>query len=84
MRYFDELAPRVIAHRLNLPARTVHTRLARGKQQLRALLEGKTGSDGRSAMAGLVALVQRNGRLTTATSSCSESPAIVPSWSRAF
>lgn len=39
LRYFENLAPRDIAARLDLPVRTVHTRLARALVQLRARLE---------------------------------------------
>lgn len=35
LRYYDDLPPRVIAERLGLPVRTVHTQLARGLELLR-------------------------------------------------
>lgn len=41
LRYYDELPPRAIARQLDLPVRTVQTRLARGLQQLRERLDSE-------------------------------------------
>ena len=43
MRYFDGLAPRDIAARLELPATTVHNRLSRALDQIRSRLDGDYG-----------------------------------------
>ena len=48
-RFYEELPPRDIAKRLDLPVETVKTRLKRGLQRLRALLDAELGAnDGRS------------------------------------
>ncbi|HEX6883483.1 MAG TPA: sigma-70 family RNA polymerase sigma factor [Planctomycetota bacterium] len=44
LRYFDGLPPRRIATRLGLPVKTVKTRLARGLELLRAILDRRHGS----------------------------------------
>jgi len=43
LRYFDELEPGAIAERLGVPASTVHTRLVRGREELRERLEHRLG-----------------------------------------
>lgn len=52
-RYYDELAPREIARRTNVPLKTVKTRLARAQSKLREALDREHGSD-RSAWLALV------------------------------
>ncbi|HLQ37002.1 MAG TPA: sigma-70 family RNA polymerase sigma factor, partial [Planctomycetota bacterium] len=47
LRFFDDLPPRVIAERLAVPIATVHSRLQRALQQLRAELDDRCG--GRAA-----------------------------------
>ncbi len=49
LRYYEELSPRAIAHRLDLPLETVRTHLKRGLVQLRAKLDGE-GRDWRRAL----------------------------------
>lgn len=58
LRYLEDLPPRAIARRLGLPARTVASRLARGRAELRARLDAQNG--GREAW--LPALVALGGR----------------------
>ncbi|MFT5287312.1 MAG: RNA polymerase sigma-70 factor (ECF subfamily) [Planctomycetota bacterium] len=41
MRYFEELSPREIARRLDLPVATVHSRLKRALAELRVQLDGE-------------------------------------------
>lgn len=43
LRYLEDLAPREIARRTQVPVRTVHTRLHRGLGMLRARLDGEFG-----------------------------------------
>lgn len=43
-RFFEELPPRVIAHRAGVPVATVHSRIARGLAKLRSKLDGGKGS----------------------------------------
>ncbi|MFN0244961.1 MAG: sigma-70 family RNA polymerase sigma factor [Planctomycetota bacterium] len=52
-RYYDELAPREIARRTNVPVKTVKTQLARAQQKLREALDREHGSD-RNAWLALV------------------------------
>lgn len=47
MRYLDEKMPQQIARELQLPVRTVKTRLARGLERLRLRLDAEHGGDGR-------------------------------------
>src|SRR5262249_17434428 len=42
LRYFEELSPRAIASREEIPVRTVKTRLARGLEKLRAHLDARS------------------------------------------
>ncbi len=51
LRYFDGLAPREIAHRLDVPVSTVKTRLQRGLARLRRDLDRGTGRAAWSAIA---------------------------------
>lgn len=44
-RYYDELAPREIARRTNVPVKTVKTQLARAQQKLREALDREHGSE---------------------------------------
>lgn len=48
LRYFEELPPRKIATRLDVPVATVKSRIARGLRQLRATLDEEFGGDRRS------------------------------------
>ncbi len=50
MRYFDDLAPRDIAARLDVPGGTVRSRLARGLQMVRSDLEAQRGDLWRAAL----------------------------------
>jgi len=43
LRFFDELPPRAIAQRLDVPVKTVQTRLTRGLEKLRARLQSEFG-----------------------------------------
>ena len=61
-RYFDELAPRAIAARMELPVETVRTRIKRGLERLRAALDRAHG-DRREAWVGVAtALAAAGGR----------------------
>lgn len=55
LRYFEDLPPREVAHRLGVPVETARTRIKRGLEMLRARLDREHGSD-RSAWC--VALVR--------------------------
>jgi RNA polymerase sigma-70 factor (ECF subfamily) len=44
LRYYQDLEPNLIAERLEIPVRTVHTRLRRGREQLRMKLDRRFGS----------------------------------------
>jgi RNA polymerase sigma-70 factor (ECF subfamily) len=57
MRFFDDLPPSEIAHRMRVPVKTVDTRLRRGVQLLRVCLDAAHGGDRRAWCLGLVALV---------------------------
>ena len=58
MRYFDGLAPREIAERLELPPSTIHKRLSRGLEQLRGQLDREYGGDRRAWCLALGELVR--------------------------
>lgn len=47
LRWFEDLPPREIARRTGTPVETVHTRLRRGLERLRATLDEEHGGDGR-------------------------------------
>ncbi|MEM8884182.1 MAG: sigma-70 family RNA polymerase sigma factor [Planctomycetota bacterium] len=57
LRYFDELPPREIARRMECPVATVHTRLRRATQRMRAALDRRSGGDGRSWLSLLAPLL---------------------------
>jgi len=59
LRFFDDLPPRKVAERMGVPVATVHTRLRRGLDQLRARLDER----GRSWALVLLPLLARRGRL---------------------
>jgi RNA polymerase sigma-70 factor (ECF subfamily) len=62
LRYFDDLAPRAIAARMELPVETVRTRIKRGLERLRAALDRAHG-DRRDAWVGVAtALAGAGGR----------------------
>src|SRR5262245_18353530 len=44
LRYYQDLEPNLIAEKLELPVKTVHTRLRRGREQLRQKLDRRFGS----------------------------------------
>jgi len=52
LRYLEDLPPKVVAERLGVPVKTVHTRLERALEQLRTRLDREHG--GRAAWAGLL------------------------------
>jgi hypothetical protein len=52
LRFLDSLAPRVVARRMNVPVKTVHTRVERGLGILRVKLDGSF--DSRQAWLGLL------------------------------
>jgi RNA polymerase sigma-70 factor (ECF subfamily) len=58
LRYLDGLPPRAIAERLGLPVETVRTRIKRGTERLRALLQQQSPSR-RSRIAGLLLVARR-------------------------
>ena len=58
LRYHEELAPREIARRLELPVATVKTRLRRGLERLRTALDGRHGGDRRAWCVALVGLAR--------------------------
>jgi len=62
LRYFDGLPPRRIATRLGLPVKTVKTRLARGLELLRGVLDRRHG-DRESWLAALLPLARASARL---------------------
>ncbi len=53
-RYFEDLSPRAIAQRSGIPVATVHTRLARARERLRARLDREHGGDRTAWMSALV------------------------------
>ena len=65
MRYFDGLAPSEIAQRLDVPVKTVKTRLHRGLQQMRVRLENRYGPEAGGLHAALAPFVL--GQWTAAT-----------------
>lgn len=56
LRFYEDLPPREIASRLELPVETVRTRLKRGLEQLRERLDRNHGGDRRSWCLGLIPL----------------------------
>ena len=59
LRFFEELPPRRIAARQNVPVSTVKTRLARGLEVLRTRLDRSHGNDGKAWLRLLLPLVRR-------------------------
>lgn len=66
MRYFDGLAPWVIASRTGVPVRTVHTRLRRALVQLRGELDGAHHGDRGAWLAALIPIAKGSGGKTAA------------------
>jgi RNA polymerase sigma factor (sigma-70 family) len=58
LRYFEELSPPEIAARTGTPLRTVHTRITRGLERLRASLDRRAGGRG-AWIALLIPLIDR-------------------------
>lgn len=58
LRFYDQLAPRTIARRMEVPVSTVKTRLARALTQLRGRLDRTHGADGRSWALALLPLAR--------------------------
>lgn len=54
LRYYEDLAPREIAERLSIPIDTVHSRLKRGIERLRANLAERHGPDWKAALLPLI------------------------------
>jgi RNA polymerase sigma-70 factor (ECF subfamily) len=52
LRFLEDLPPRIVAERMGVPVKTVHTRLERALEQLRARLDRERG--GRKAWVGLL------------------------------
>lgn len=52
LRFLEDLPPRVVAERMSVPVKTVHTRIERALEQLRARLDREHG--GRQAWVGLL------------------------------
>ncbi len=65
MRFLEERTPRDIARELDLPVETVHTRIARGIERLRAKLDANRGGDRRAWLALLWPLAERPGALSS-------------------
>lgn len=66
-RFFEDMPPREIARRMEVPVETVRTRLKRGLAQLRERLDAKYGGDGRSWGIALGPLAVKGGLLVKAT-----------------
>lgn len=58
LRYFHALPPRRIAARLEISVETVHTRLRRGLQRLRSVLEQRHGADKNAWLSALLPLAR--------------------------
>ncbi len=56
LRYVDDLPPRVVADRLNIPLETARSRIRRGIARVRASLDGRFGGDARHCTAALLAM----------------------------
>ncbi|MGE3172332.1 MAG: sigma-70 family RNA polymerase sigma factor [Planctomycetota bacterium] len=74
LRYYEGLEPREIARRLGVPAATVRTRLSRGLQRLRELLDAGRGGDRRAWMTALASVL----RPATPPSPPSSAPLLQP------
>ena len=59
LRFLEELPPREIARRLDVPVETVRTRVTRGIERLRKRLDADHGGDGRAWLAALLPLTER-------------------------
>ncbi len=66
-RFFEDMPPREIARRMEVPVETVRTRLKRGLAQLRELLDAKYGGDRRSWGLALAPLAVKGGVLVKTT-----------------
>lgn len=56
LRYYDDLPPREIARRLDVPVETVRQRIHRGLARLREVLEARYGAEGRDLHSAIGAL----------------------------
>jgi RNA polymerase sigma-70 factor (ECF subfamily) len=66
-RYFDDLPPREIAKRMDVPVETVKTRLKRGLAELRARLDAEYGGDGKAWGIALLPLGWKGGVIVNGT-----------------
>lgn len=67
LRYFEDLQPREIARRLEVPVPTLQSRLNRGLKQLRERLDRTHGDDRRAWLTLFIPLVAESPRLSTVT-----------------
>lgn len=78
LKYYEDMPPRKIAQRLNLPVETVRTRIRRGLSLMRNALDIDYGHDGRSwflallPVAGLYTKVSAPGAVSLATAGVSK------------
>ena len=66
LRYYEDLPPRDIAKRLDMPVETVRTRLKRGLTRLRAELDERHGGDRRAWMTAMLPLAGLDAAAATA------------------
>ncbi|MEM9801295.1 MAG: sigma-70 family RNA polymerase sigma factor [Planctomycetota bacterium] len=71
LRYYEDASPTVIAAQLDLPVRTVHTRLHRGLQLLRERLDAEHPCGREGWMAALLPLGPPDAKVTAARSTAS-------------
>lgn len=76
-RFFDDLPPREIARRMEVPVETVRTRLKRGLAQLRERLDAEYGSDGKAWGIALVSLAWGGGAAVKASTKAGIAVAVV-------
>jgi RNA polymerase sigma factor (sigma-70 family) len=67
LRFFDDLPPREIAKRMDVPVETVKTRLKRGLAELRKRLDAEYGGDGKAWGIALLPLVWKGGVIVKGT-----------------
>ena len=66
-RFFEEMPPREIARRMEVPVETVRTRLKRGLAQLRHRLDAEHGGDGKAWGIALLPLAAKGGVIVKGT-----------------
>ena len=82
LRYFEDLAPREIARRMDVPVETVRTRTRRALKRMRDQMDGEHGGDRRAWCLALLPLIEpgRGGAVAAGATATATATGIVAKW----